>query len=169
MLSWRPVPAGSPDPIAVIEEMWQKPFERAVDAAHFGQAVLSRRDEVQPPRAFTRAPRASAHVRHWHTYARAQRLAHLRFHFHADAPEPAYDAGNVEDFHRVLTACTPATVRFHATRRDFSRWIHEVIHDDELSVVVRSLESRIWDETADGDVDIVSADLLSAIEYRYLE
>ena len=165
----RAVAEGSPDPIAVIEEMWQKPFTRVVDAARFGQAVLARRGEGQPPRAFTRAPRASSHVRHWHQYARVQLPAPLRFHFHADAPEPAYDAGNLEDFHRALTACAPATVCFHARRRDFSRWIREVILDDELGLVVGVLESRISDGLADGDVDAVRAALLSAIEDRYLE
>ncbi|HME72943.1 MAG TPA: hypothetical protein VKM54_24185, partial [Myxococcota bacterium] len=164
----RPVPADSPDPIAVIEEMWQKPFLRVVDATRFGQAVLARRDEMQP-RAFTRASRASSHVRHWHKYARAKLPEHLSFHFHADAPEPAYDAGNLEDFHRALTACAPATIRLHARCSDFSRWIRDVIHDDELSAAVLELESKISDDTADADVDVVRAGLLSAIEDRYLE
>jgi len=164
-----PVPASSPDPISVIEEMWQKPFVRVVDAARFGQAVLARRDEVQAPRAFTRAPRTSSHVRHWHKYARAQLPADQRFHFHGDAPGPAYDAANLEDFHRALIACAPASIRFHASRADFSRWIHEVIHDDELSAAVQDLESKVSDKTADADVDIVRSGLLSAIEDRYLE
>jgi hypothetical protein len=149
--------------------MWQQPFARIVDATRFGQAVLARRDEMQPPRVFTRAPRASSHVRHWHKYARAKLPEHLCFHFHADALEPAHDVGNLEDFHRALTACAPATIRFHATRSDFSRWIHHVIHDDELSAAVRDFESKISDKTADVDVDVVRAGLLSTIEDRYLE
>ncbi|HBZ72323.1 MAG TPA: hypothetical protein DEP35_22355 [Deltaproteobacteria bacterium] len=165
----RAVPASSPDPIAVIEEMWQKPFVRIVDAARFGEAVLARRDEVQPPRVFTRAPRTSSHVRHWHKYARATLPQDQSFHFHAEAPAPAYDAANLEDFHRALTACAPSTIRFHATRADFSRWIRQVIHDDELSAIVQELESKVSDETADVDVDVARAGLLSAIENRYLE
>ncbi|HME72185.1 MAG TPA: hypothetical protein VKM54_20290 [Myxococcota bacterium] len=164
-----PVPAGDADPIAVIEELWQKPFARVVDAARFGQAVLGRRDELQPPRVFTCAPRTSSHVRHWHKYARAQLPADLCFHFHKDTGEPTYEAGNLEDFHRALTACAPATIRFHAPRGDFSRWIRHVIHDDELSATVRELESKVSNETPDAEVDVVRAGLLSAIEERYLE
>jgi hydroxymethylpyrimidine pyrophosphatase-like HAD family hydrolase len=165
----RPVPAGTPDPIAVIEEMWQQPFARIVDPTRFGQAVLARRDAIEPPRVFTRAPRSSSHVRHWHKYARAKLPADLCFHFHADEPEPPYDAANLEDFHRALTACAPATLRFHAPRGDFSRWIQHVIHDDELSAAVLDLERKISDKTTDVDVDLVRTDLLSAIEDRYLE
>jgi hypothetical protein len=114
-------------------------------------------------------PRTSSHVRHWHKYARAKLPAHRCFQFHADAPEPAYDSTNLEDFHRGLTACAPATIRFHVSRADFSRWIHHVIHDDELSAAVRELESKISAGTADVDVDVVRTGLLSAIEDRYLE
>jgi len=165
----RAVPAGLPDPISVIEEMWQKPFMRIVDAARFGQAVLARRDELPPPRVFTCAPRTSSHVRHWHKYARAKLPENLRFHFHVDAPEPAYESANIEDFHQKLTACPPGTIRFHARRADFSRWISHVIQDDELSATARELESKISDNTTDADVDVVRAGLLSAIEDRYLE
>jgi hydroxymethylpyrimidine pyrophosphatase-like HAD family hydrolase len=165
----RAIPAGSPDPISVIEEMWQKPFMRVVDAARFGQAVLARRDEQPPPRVFTRAPRTSSHVRHWHKYARAKLPENLRFHFHMHTPEPAYDAANIEDLHQGLTACAAETIRFHARRADFSRWIRHVIHDDVLSAAVHDLESRISDKTADTEVDVLRAGLLSAIEDRYLE
>ncbi|HBZ69908.1 MAG TPA: hypothetical protein DEP35_09300 [Deltaproteobacteria bacterium] len=165
----RILPAGSPDPIAVVEERWQKPFVQMVDAARFGQAVLARRDELSPPRVFTRAPRTSSHVRHWHKYARATLPENLCFHFHVEGSEPGYDAANLEDFHWALTTCALATVRFHAQRADFSRWIRSVIHDDELSAAVQELESRISDKTEDMDVDVVRAGLLSAIEQRYLE
>jgi len=165
----RAVPAGLPDPISVIEEMWQKPFMRIVDAARFGQAVLARRDELPPPRVFTCAPRTSFHVRHWHKYARANLPENLRFHFHVDTPEPAYDAANIEEVHQRLIACAAETIRFHARRADFSRWIRHVIHDDVLSAAVRDLESRISDNTADAEVDVVRAGLLSVIEDRYLE
>jgi hydroxymethylpyrimidine pyrophosphatase-like HAD family hydrolase len=165
----RAVPAGSPDPIAVIEEMWQKPFVLAADGARFGQAVLARRDEQPPPRVFTCALRTSSHVRHWHKYARAKLPENLGFHFHPDTPESAYDAANIEEFHQRLTACAAETIRFHARRADFSRWIRHVIHDDVLSAAVHDLESRISDKTADAEVDVVRAGLLSAIEDRYLE
>jgi len=159
----------SPDPISVIEEMWERPFARIIDNTRFGQAVLARRDEIQAPRRFIRAPRVSSHVRHWHKYARAKLPENLRFHFRVGATEPAYDAANLEEFHRALTACAPATIRFHAARSDFSRWVRQVIHDDELSAAMQALESRISNETEEMDVDLVRASLLSAIEDRYLE
>ena len=106
---------------------------------------------------------------HWHKYARAHLPADLCFHFHTEAEEPTYEAGNLEDFHRALTACAPAIIRFHAPRGDFSRWIRYVIHDGELSATVRELESKVSSETRDAEVDVARAGLLSAIEERYLE
>ena len=164
-----PTPSGTPDPIAVMEEIWRRPFVRVVGATRFGQAVLARRDAMLPLRVFTRALRTSSHVRHWHKYARAKLAAERCFQLHGGAGEAAYEAANLEEFHRGLTACPPDTIRFHAPRGDFSRWIREVIHDDELSTVVGELESKISAETADADVDFVRARLLSSIEDRYLE
>jgi hydroxymethylpyrimidine pyrophosphatase-like HAD family hydrolase len=129
-----------------------------------GRAVLIGTDGGQS-RAFTVQRRRSGHVRHWHKYIDGELPQALRFYFTEGGS--ARVAGNVREFHRHLGACSPGTVDAHARRHDFSRWIGEVLQDEELADSIAESEQQL----RSGHLTTVALRdaTRAAIEARYLE
>jgi hydroxymethylpyrimidine pyrophosphatase-like HAD family hydrolase len=128
-----------------------------------GQAVLVRRD-VSTPLVFDLGERHSRHVRHWHKYTDAQLPAHLRFAVGTDGAEGI--AGNVREFHRALRRAAPETLAAHASRRDLSRWIADVLQEPGLAALIAELEQAL--DRGHRPVEETRAELLVAIERHYL-
>ena len=112
--------------------------------------------------------RTTSHVRHWHKYATVEQPAQTRFYFRRNAGEGiAAVAGNLQEFHRELSHCDAGVVLHHATRHDFSRWIHGVFRDSVLATTIEAIEGEA---SATGtSSNSIRNELLSAIEARYLE
>jgi hydroxymethylpyrimidine pyrophosphatase-like HAD family hydrolase len=129
-----------------------------------GRAVLVDTADGQH-RSFTVQRRRSGHVRHWHKYIDGRLPQRLRFYFTDDGDEQV--AGNVREFHRHLGACAAGAVEAHARRHDFSRWIGQVLQDEELADAIADAESqlRAGQLTTEALRDATRA----AIEARYLE
>jgi hydroxymethylpyrimidine pyrophosphatase-like HAD family hydrolase len=117
-----------------------------------------------PARTVTLAARRTAHVRHWHKYRSAALPPPLRFVFrHSDGQATGEVAGNVAEFHHSLRHAPPDVLRHHFAHHDLSRWLREVLSDDDLAELVEAAESEHRD-----DVDQGRHVVLAGIERRYL-
>jgi phosphoglycolate phosphatase (TIGR01487 family) len=115
-------------------------------------------------RPFTVQRRRSGHVRHWHKYIDGELPRALRFYFTDGA---AGAASNVREFHRHLGNCAAGAVEAHARRHDFSRWIREVLQDDELADNIKDAEQRL--RSGQLTTAALRYATRAAIEARYLE
>ncbi|MFO7777317.1 MAG: HAD hydrolase family protein [Nitriliruptoraceae bacterium] len=130
-----------------------------------GRGVLIDRSGDAPPRAFTVAERHSGHVRHWHKYIDGELPEPLRFYFDDLSNGPA--ASNLREFHRHLGVCSGDALEAHGRRHDLSRWLRDVLQDQDLAEVIREAEHELRTDRlrAEGFRDTVR----KAIEARYLE
>jgi hydroxymethylpyrimidine pyrophosphatase-like HAD family hydrolase len=130
-----------------------------------GRAVLIDRSGATPPRAFTVAERSSGHVRHWHKYIDGELPEPLRFYF--SEVGDGFVASNLREFHRHLGSCRMDTLEAHARRHDLSRWLREVLQDDDLAEVISDAEHELRTDRlpVEGFRDAVR----TAIEAQYLE
>jgi len=139
-----------------------------VTAEGGGQAHLSRPGTKQAGQPFVFAERLTRHVRHRHKYLHAALPPKMRFYFCDLGRLTGRSAGNLEEFHQELRSCTPAVVRQHMARHDFSRWVRDVIQDAELAGRLRAIEDGPQTDEAECLVERVRAELLDEIERRYL-
>jgi hydroxymethylpyrimidine pyrophosphatase-like HAD family hydrolase len=138
-------------------------LEQALDGLLLGWAVLLDRNG---PRRFLVDHRASEHIRHWHKYLHASLPPHRRFFFRTPTHATGTAAANLAEFHNGLLRCEVEVIRHHAVNGDFSRWLADVIRDDELAGHVREDERSL----ADGaDVEHVRRQVIGLIERRYPE
>ncbi len=109
--------------------------------------------------------RRTDHIRHWRKYADATLPPDRGFSFHQSDPDadPA-QASNLREFVHILADADPHTIRHHADRSDFSRWIRTTVQDTWLASVVASTEEEV---RADGDVDTTRRQILDAVRFRY--
>jgi hypothetical protein len=130
---------------------------------------------LEPPRAgllstnqsetrwsvFTPLNRITRHAHHARKYADT-RLAHDKaFHF-VDADVPLV-ASNMLEFHEAIRAAPMASLRHHLRAGDFSRWVAEVIGDQQLARGLRKVE-RSTPAGANPD----RAEILAHIKDHYL-
>jgi phosphoglycolate phosphatase (TIGR01487 family) len=130
-----------------------------------GRAVLIDPDAAGPPVPFAVETRHSGHVRHWHKYIDGQLPEALRFYF--ATTDPSRVAANLREFHDHLGACPTSAIAQHAGRRDFSRWIGDVLQDTELSEIVAHAEHRA--QANEQSLEAFRAAARRAIQARYLE
>jgi hydroxymethylpyrimidine pyrophosphatase-like HAD family hydrolase len=157
---------GAPDPLETLAAL----YGLELDAAAPGCALLARPRQSRLLRPFTLGPRDTPHVRHWHKYLAGSLAPSLHFQFRGDTGEVRHVARNVGDLHRVLELCTPDVVRFHAARRDVSRWLRAAIQDESLADAADQLERRFAESSQrDADVAVLRRRLLLAIELRYVD
>jgi hydroxymethylpyrimidine pyrophosphatase-like HAD family hydrolase len=125
-----------------------------------GEALLAAGAQV---RRFRTAGRLTPHVRHQSKYTNAYVPEHARFYFHEPA---ARTAGNVREFCSVLADLPGDSLGGHLQAGDFSRWVREVLADDELGARLRSVER--WYRTNAGlDLMQLREAVISAVEARY--
>jgi hydroxymethylpyrimidine pyrophosphatase-like HAD family hydrolase len=138
-----------------------------LDGVSFGEAVII--EPATPPgrdRRFSVGPRRTAHVRHWHKYARLPLDPSLHFQFRTRGGQPTGSAAtSLYEFHHLLRQSADDVIEHHLERKDFSRWIHAATRDDELCGSFAESE-RSLDQT---DIGVIREALVQAIERRYLE
>jgi trehalose-6-phosphatase len=114
---------------------------------------------------FEPAARHLRHVRHRHKYTRAQVPPERRFHFGPPGPD-SRTAGNLVEFRDELARATRNIVHRHLRAGDFSRWIRDVLADDELGRRIREIER--WSRSdPSADPEAAVAAMVGAIEVRY--
>lgn len=161
------VPAGTGAPaarryVARVSGIAEEAIELGGDQ---GRAVLIDPSGAAPPVPFTVETRHSGHVRHWHKYIDGQLPEALRFYF--ATTNPSRIAANLREFHDHLGACPASTIDRHVQKRDFSRWIGDVLQDTELSEIVARAELRV--EPDDASREAFRATVQGAVQARYLE
>jgi hydroxymethylpyrimidine pyrophosphatase-like HAD family hydrolase len=129
-----------------------------------GRALLVGR-QGDPAVAFTVAERDSIHVRHWHKYSTGQLPPSLRFYF--ERPDEGRVAGNLREFHRHLNDCQLETISQHAHQHDFSRWIGQVLKDEQFARAIERAEDQ-HRHGRQSSTECRTA-ITKAIEGRYLE
>jgi hypothetical protein len=133
-----------------------------------GRARLWRVGEPDDGVTFTLARRATSHVRHRHKYVHAELPTDHRFYF-GDPTEPlGASAGNLQQFHHELRACSPLVLRHHLNRNDFSRWVQDVMQDAEFAQRLRAIEEEAQNSSAAGLTEQLRAEILDEVERRYL-
>jgi hydroxymethylpyrimidine pyrophosphatase-like HAD family hydrolase len=155
---------------ALMEERAGLKLGDALKGAHFGQAVLVRREDPAAPRVFDIARRTSVHVRHWHKYVRSTLAPQLHFTFRSSDGQARHVARNLEEFHRVLAVCDAEVLRYHAGRHDLSLWIRDAIRDLRFAEAVRDLEDEFLAcGSGDEQLKLFRGELLRRLEHRYIE
>jgi hydroxymethylpyrimidine pyrophosphatase-like HAD family hydrolase len=121
----------------------------------------------QQPRSFAVDPRVSVHVRHRHKYAAAPLAEHRRFYFHTPDARPAVVAASLDEFSRHLRHCDLATLEYHLSRGDFSRWMMGTLADQRLSAELSAIERDLAGSRS-AALEHARQQTLDAIERRYL-
>ena len=120
----------------------------------------------EAPQAFRIAERISPHVRHRHKYARTPLPVHRRFYFHRANGEAPAVAANLDEFSRHLRHCDLATLDYHLTRGDFSRWVQDTLADHELGSDLAAIERDLRLHRA-SELESARRRSIDAIERRY--
>lgn len=131
-----------------------------------GEAVLVRIGPRPELEVVDLGPRWVRHVRHWHKYARSQLPVHQRFYVRSPRGATGSVAGNLAELHRELVLCGPDVIEHHTRGRDFSRWVRDVMRDEELAAAMSDVEALAGGSLSTEDI---RARLLRAIEERYLD
>lgn len=149
------IPAGGPEDTDRAEQ----PF-----VLQPGEALLATADGVQ---RFEIAPRSVSHVRHQQKYLHAEVPSNFRFYFgHANGDRPS--AANIAEFRDEIRSATSGVLREHLGAGDFSRWVLEVIADDELGSRLRGIE-RWFHNDPDADIEAARTAMIAAIRDRYVQ
>jgi len=114
-----------------------------------GQVLLSMDPNLVPgswPQMveFGKVRRAVPHIRHLHKYLYAPLPGHRQFFFHIDekAYEGPFTASNLWEFGELIPRLPPETLEYHMERRDFERWLADVVHDRVLARRMRRISRR---------------------------
>ncbi len=91
---------------------------------------------------FTVARRETPHVRHLRKYAESRLEPDQHFLFRSPDGRLIATADSLQAFRKALSVVPLDSVAFHAGRRDFSRWIHDVSQDRVLARQMRMIEAR---------------------------
>lgn len=105
-----------------------------------GVFVILRRG--MPAATFVPPPRLVRHVRHLTKYADHGVAPHHRFFFRDGDGAILAAAASLAEFVDVLAELPAASLRHHAERGDFSRWVREVMSDRVLAGRLAKLERR---------------------------
>lgn len=146
-----------PFPIAEADEAAEEPF-----VLQTGEALLATKDGIG---TFEVGARVVPHVRHQHKYLYAQVQAERRFYFgHRDGGRRS--ASNLAEFRDEVQRAAPEVLREHLDAGDFSRWMREVIADDELGARLRGIE-RWFHNDPEADLEAARTATIAAIRDRY--
>jgi hydroxymethylpyrimidine pyrophosphatase-like HAD family hydrolase len=84
------------------------------------------------PLRFGAGPRIFPGMHRLHRYLEDRVAPSKQFYFH-DQPRHSLPAGNLGELIERLRTLDLAVVTFHFQRRDFARWIRDVLHDETLA------------------------------------
>jgi hydroxymethylpyrimidine pyrophosphatase-like HAD family hydrolase len=121
----------------------------------------------QPPRPFTVARRVSPHARQ-HRHIATALPPHRRFYFHTrgEADGEPVTAATLEEFNRHIRDCGLATLDYHLSRGEFSRWVTGILADHSLGTVLAAVERDHGIRHA-ADLERARHRIIHAIDSRY--
>ncbi|MBI1996553.1 MAG: HAD hydrolase family protein [Deltaproteobacteria bacterium] len=111
----------------------------ALDSVVFPRAgLLLTGDAVNPWRVFEPAERVTRHAHHFRKYADTRLSEDKAFRF-VDTDVPMV-ARNMREFYQAVHEAPLASLRHHLGAGDFSRWVNDVLGDQQLARGLRKLE-----------------------------
>jgi hydroxymethylpyrimidine pyrophosphatase-like HAD family hydrolase len=122
-------------------------------------------EDADGPRwqVFTPGERVTRHTHHARKYADTRLPEDRAFRFlYTDGPAPV-SAYNMADFHKAIQTAPIASLRHHLMAGDFSRWVADVLGDEQLAFGLRKLE-----RTTRAGAAPDRSEILAHIEDRYL-
>lgn len=158
--------ATGPDPAQVLAQVatiiGATPPALPVGTTEERTALVWRRSEGDSVDSMVILPPCARHRRHRRKYAQGELSPERSFYFRGADKRFDIRAGNLMDFVRIGNQLDENAWRYHLDRGDYSRWLDEVIRDDELACEIRELEGR-----TDLPVSELRARLHQAIETAY--
>jgi hydroxymethylpyrimidine pyrophosphatase-like HAD family hydrolase len=112
---------------------------------------------------FEMLPRLTPHVRHRTKYFDVPMPEGDGFLFTRNGEPVAGPARTLKDFVWLLTSSSPEVLEGHARRKDFSRWIKNVLRDDRLAAIVSDVEHQFQL----GKIHDLYSELASRIQERF--
>jgi hypothetical protein len=67
------------------------------------------------------------------------------FHFRDRDDQVVAVATNITDLQKILHDCSDGVLQHHAKGRDLSKWVDGVFGDEDLSMALAAIESRLGD------------------------
>jgi len=108
-----------------------------------GSGFLAVRPHLGTPRTFRVGSRVTEHRRHLRKYLQVSLPPERCFHFRDRHDRPVAVASNVTELQKVLRDCADGVLEHHAKGKDLSRWIDAVFGDEDLSMALATIESRL--------------------------
>ncbi len=105
-------------------------------------ALVWRRTEGNSVEPMVILPPCARHRRHRRKYAEGELAPDRSFYFRGADETLDIRAANLMDFVQIGDQIDENSWRYHLDRGDYSRWLDEVVHDDELACETRKLEGR---------------------------
>jgi hydroxymethylpyrimidine pyrophosphatase-like HAD family hydrolase len=134
----------------------------ALDSIEWPCAALLMTDPaVKPWQVFTPRERITRHAHHARKYADTRLPDDKAFRF-VDAGAPV-TVHNMVEFHQAIQGVPLASLRHHLNSGDFSRWVAEVLGDQQLARGLRKIE-----RTTPAGATPDRAEILAHIEDQYL-
>jgi hypothetical protein len=112
------------------------------------------------PLRYGAGPRIFPGMHRLHRYLEDRVASSRQFYFH-DQTGHSLPAGNLGELIERLRTLDLAVVTFHFQRRDFARWIRDVLHDETLARWLDRLH------TADLSGEVLRQALLDVLEQRF--
>ncbi len=138
------------------------PAHDALDALELPRAGLLLTNSPDTPwQIFTPAKRITRHAHHARKYADTRLPDDKAFRF-INAGDPI-TAHNMIEFHQAIQSAPLVSLRHHLIAGDFSRWVAEVIGDQQLARGLRKLE-----RTTPAGATPDRAEILAHIQDHYL-
>lgn len=105
-------------------------------------------NQQEPPQSgivsLEQTKRSIPHVRHLHKYLIAPLPSKKQFYFHTEHGEAAIKpAASLWEFSQILPLLPIDTIRYHLERKDFERWLKDIIKNDELAHQLRKIDNRM--------------------------
>ena len=134
----------------------------ALEALELPRVGLLLRNSAQPQwRVFTPVKRITRHAHHSRKYADTRLSDDKAFRFiNAGSPLIAH---NMIEFHQAIQSAPVDSLRYHLRAGDFSRWVGEVMGDQQLAKGLRKLE-----RSSPAGTTPERAEILAHIEDHYL-
>jgi hypothetical protein len=104
------------------------------------------------------------HIRHLYKYLDVPLPKQKRFYFRTDKGYLGTEAASLFEFKELLPRLPLASLEYHQTRGDFTRWIREALGDETLAAQLEKLAHR---EPINGEA--LRQALLERVTDRYIE
>lgn len=167
LVTWQPdgLPPNLRRSIDVTLTASTKASGSAVGQGPWSATVQFAGEAAQP---FFMGPRFSPHVRHQRKYAVTPLPNHRRFYFHPVGGETPTVAASLDEFARRVDHCEPATLEYHLSRGDFSRWVFGTLADQELGADLAAIERELGMQRAI-ELERARQRVIDSIWQRYLQ